>query len=149
MAKVFIAVGSNLGDRAAYINKAIDCLRETPAITVEKISSIIETEPHDAPPQGKYLNGVIRLETGLTAKELLKKLQNIEKSLGRVRLVKNSARTIDLDILLYDDKKIDEPELKIPHPRMLERPFVTGPLLEVEPNFIKIIERLQVKKKNK
>ncbi len=141
MAKVFIGVGSNLGDRAGYINKAIDCLREASAVTVEKVSSMIETEPYDAPLQDKYLNGVIKLKTGLGAKELLKKLQSIEKDLGRVRLAKNAPRTIDLDILLYDDKKIDEPELQVPHPRMFERPFVIEPLLEIEPEFIKIIKK--------
>lgn len=143
MVKVFISVGSNLGDRAGYINKAINCLREIPAVMVEKVSSIIETEPYEAPPQGKYLNGVIKLKTDLGAKELLRKLQSIEKSLGRVRLAKNTPRTIDLDILMYNDKKIDEPQLQVPHPRMFERAFVIEPLLEIEPEFRKIIKKLR------
>lgn len=128
---VFIGVGSNLGDSRDYINKALNCLRKTSGITVDKVSSIIETEPQNAAGQGKYLNAVIRLETNLAALDLLKELQSIENSLGRVRLFKNAPRTIDLDILLYGEEAIDEPELKTPHPRMFERKFVMEPLLEI------------------
>jgi len=131
MPVVFIGLGSNLGDREDYINKAINCLKETSNITVEKVSSIIETEPQDAAGQGKYLNAVIKLETNFAALDLLKKMQSIEDSLGRVRTFKNASRTIDLDILLYGEEVIDEPELKIPHPRMFERKFVIEPLLEI------------------
>ena len=133
MPVVFIGLGSNLGDREDYINRAINCLKETSNITVEKISSIIETEPQDAAGQGKYLNAVIKLETNLAALDLLKKLQSIEDSLGRVRTFQNAPcpRTIDLDILLYGEEVIDEPELKVPHPRMFERKFVIEPLLEI------------------
>jgi len=130
---VFIGVGSNLGDRKGYISRAINCLSETPNITVEKISSIVETEPQDATGQEEYLNAVIKLETDLTALDLLKELQAIEESLGRVRTFKNAPRTIDLDILLYGEEVIDEPGLKVPHPRMFERKFVIKPLLEIEP----------------
>jgi len=131
MPVVFIGLGSNLGDREDYINKAINCLKETSNITVEKVSSIIETEPQDAAGQEKYLNAVIKLETNFAALDLLKKMQSIEDSLGRVRTFKNAPRTIDLDILLYGEEVIDEPELKIPHPRMFERKFVIEPLLEI------------------
>jgi len=133
MPVVFIGLGSNLGDREDYINKAINCLKETSNITVEKVSSIIETEPQDVAGQGKYLNAVIKLETNFAALDLLKKMQSIEDSLGRVRTFKNvhRPRTIDLDILLYGEEVIDEPELKVPHPRMFERKFVIEPLLEI------------------
>ncbi len=133
MSIVFIGVGSNLGDRKGYISRAIDCLSEIPKTTVEKTSSIIETEPQDATGQEDYLNAVIKLETDLTALDLLKELQTIEDSLGRVRTFKNAPRTIDLDILLYGEEVIDEPGLKVPHPRMFERKFVIEPLLEIEP----------------
>ncbi len=133
MPVVFIGLGSNLGDREDCINKAIDCLKEASNITVEKVSSMIETEPQNATGQGKYLNAVIKLETNLVALDLLKEMQSIEDSLGRVRLFKNAPRTIDLDILLYGEEVIDEPELKVPHPRMFERKFVIEPLLEIEP----------------
>lgn len=133
MPVVFIGVGSNLGDREDYIIKAINCLKETSNITVGKISPIIETEPQDAVGQEKYLNAVIKLETNLAALDLLKELRSIEDSLGRIRSFKNAPRRIDLDILLYGEEAIDEPELKVPHPRMFERKFVIEPLLEIEP----------------
>ncbi|NQT28243.1 MAG: 2-amino-4-hydroxy-6-hydroxymethyldihydropteridine diphosphokinase [Candidatus Omnitrophica bacterium] len=133
MPVVFIGVGSNLGDRGDYINKAINCLKKTPSITVKKISTIIETKPQDAAGQRKYLNAVIKLETNLVALDLLKELQSIEGSLGRVRSFKNAPRRIDLDILLYGEEIINEPDLEVPHPRMFERKFVIEPLLEIEP----------------
>ncbi len=133
MPVVFIGLGSNLGKREDYINKAIDCLNEVKNIIVEKISSIIETEPQNALGQRKYLNAVIKIETNFTALDLLKELQNIENSLGRVRSFKNAARTIDLDILLYGEEIINLPELEVPHSRMLERKFVIEPLLEIAP----------------
>ena len=131
MSIVFIGIGSNLGNRSDYISKAIDCLRGIPNIIVDKVSSIIETKPQDAIGQKDYLNAVIKLKTDLTALGLLKELKRIEDNLGRVRSFKNAPRTIDLDILLYGEEAIDEPNLKIPHPRMFERKFVIEPLLEI------------------
>ncbi len=127
----YIGVGSNLGDRRNYIENAIQKLKESKGIEVKRISGIYETEPEGGPKQGKYLNGAIEIETTLEPRQLLERLQAIEKELGRVRTVKNGPRTIDLDILLYGDKKIDEVDLKIPHPRMLEREFVLKPLKEI------------------
>ena len=133
MLAVFIGLGSNLGNREDYINQAIDYLRKNPNIIIGKISSIIETNPQGAVNQGKYLNAVIKLETNLSAFNLLKELQSIENSLGRVRSFKNAARTIDLDILLYGNEVTNQPQLKVPHPRMFERKFVIEPLLEIAP----------------
>lgn len=127
----YIGIGSNLGDREKHIKDAIEKLKETKGVEVKKISSIYETEPVGGPKQGKYLNGVIEIETWLEPGDLMIKLQKIEKQSGRIRSVKNAPRTIDLDILLYGDKKIDEPGLKIPHPRMYEREFVMKPLGEI------------------
>ena len=127
----YIGIGSNLGDREKYIGSAIEKLRALKDVKVKRVSGIYETDPVGGPRQGKYLNGALELETELEPKELLAKLQAIENELGRKRLVKNAPRTIDLDILLYGDKKIDEPGLKIPHPRMLEREFVMKPLKEI------------------
>jgi len=131
---VFIGLGSNLGDRQANIAAAIAALERNSAITIEKVSSFIETEPCAGPTQGKYINAVIKLHTVMAPEELLKLLLRIEKSLGRARTVKNAPRTIDLDILLYGDKIIRVPGLTIPHPRMFEREFVMRPLLEIEPD---------------
>ncbi len=127
----YIGIGSNLGDREKYIGSAIEKLRAIKGVKVKKISNIHETDPVGGPRQGKYLNGALELETELEPRELLAKLQAIENELGRKRLVKNAPRTIDLDILLYGDKKINEPGLKVPHPRMREREFVMKPLKEI------------------
>lgn len=135
MPAVFIGLGSNLGDRENYIIKAIDCLRKTPGITVEKISTIIETDPWEAAGQDRYLNAVVKIDTDLPARDLFKLVQAIENSLGRTRPSKNAPRTIDLDILLYGEEHIDVPGLTVPHPRMFEREFVIKPLLEIEPEF--------------
>lgn len=142
MEVVYIGIGSNLGNRKKNIEKAIELLKKVKGIKVLKVSSIIETEPLGGPPQQKYLNGVIKLITELEPLELLKVLQKIENRLGRIRKEKNGPRTIDLDILLYGEKLIDEPNLKIPHPRMFEREFVLKPLFEIEPklNILKINE---------
>ncbi|PIV39841.1 MAG: 2-amino-4-hydroxy-6-hydroxymethyldihydropteridine diphosphokinase [Candidatus Omnitrophica bacterium CG02_land_8_20_14_3_00__42_8] len=127
----YIGVGSNLGDRKKHIEDAIEKLKNIEGVEVKRVSSIYETEPVGGPKQGKYLNGAIEIETGLGPREFLGKLQDIEKELGRKKTVKNGPRTIDLDILLYGDNKIDEPDLKIPHPNMREREFVMKPLKEI------------------
>lgn len=127
----YIGIGSNIGDRQGYIEGALRKLKEADDIKVNKVSSVHETEPVGGPVQGKYLNAAIEIETALEPKELLKKLQVIENELGRKRTVKNGPRTIDLDILLYGDKKINEPDLRIPHPRMHEREFVMKPLNDI------------------
>lgn len=137
---VYIGIGSNLGNRLENINKAIEFLKENPRVKIEKISSIIETKPSGGPIQGDYLNGVLKIKTDLAAAKLLLVLQSVERMLGRVRTVRDGPRTIDLDILLYGNEKINEPGLKIPHPRMLERDFVMKPLLEIEPDILKTIK---------
>lgn len=139
----YIGIGSNLGDRLKSIESAITEIKSNPGIAVEKISSIIETAPIGGPRQGKYLNGVVKIKTEIEPRTLLSILQNIENKLGRKRTIRNGPRTIDLDILLYDDKIINEPGLKVPHPRMLEREFVMKPLLEIEPQIIEQIKNLK------
>lgn len=128
MTRCYISIGSNLGDRNKNITEAINKLRGIDGIEVKKISPIYETEPVGGPIQPNYLNGVIEIETVLGPRDLLYKLQEIENDIGRVRTVKNRPRIIDLDILTYGDLKVDEPDLKIPHPRMAEREFVQRPL---------------------
>ena len=132
MSVVFIGIGSNLGDRQGNINQAIECLAKNKDITVVKVSSMVETAPLKAfGPE--YLNRVIKITTDLCPKDLLAVLQNYELQIGRKRYFRNSPRTIDLDIILYEECIMDEPDLKIPHPRMFERDFVIKPLLEIEP----------------
>ena len=129
--RCYIGVGSNLGDRERNIENAIQKLREARSIDIKRTSQIYETEPVGGGPQPRYLNGVIEIETGIAPRELLCVLQRIERELGRVRLVKNGPRTIDLDILTYGEEKIDEPDLKVPHPKMAEREFVQRPLKDL------------------
>ncbi len=143
---VFIGIGSNLGNRQENIQKAIDLLKNNNCCELFKTSSIIETEPQGGPAQPNFLNSVIKIKTSLSARELLKTLQSIENQLGRRRTVKNGPRVLDLDILLYDDREIREPDLTIPHPRMFGRQFVLEPLLEIEPGIFNQLTVLKDKK---
>jgi len=131
MARCYISIGSNLGNRQANIDAAIEKLQQVDEIEVKKVSGIYETKPVGGPKQPDYLNAVIEIDTELTPGELLAALHEIENSLGRKRSIKDGPRTIDLDILTYGDEKIDEPDLRIPHPRMNEREFVQRPLREL------------------
>jgi 2-amino-4-hydroxy-6-hydroxymethyldihydropteridine diphosphokinase len=131
MTTCYIGIGSNLGDRQAHIDAAIALLRTDARIAVKRVSSIYETEPVSDILQGRYLNGVIEIETSFLPRDLLRELLAIEERLGRKRTVKNAPRTIDLDILYYGDRQCDEEALTIPHPRIREREFVLRGLREL------------------
>lgn len=131
METVYLGVGSNLGDRKKYIQSAIRYLRETSGVYVKKISSFYETDPVGGPPQGKFLNGAIELETLLSPRELLIRLKEIERKAGRKRRVRYGPREIDLDILFFGNQSISEGDLQIPHPKIQEREFVKIPLREI------------------
>jgi 2-amino-4-hydroxy-6-hydroxymethyldihydropteridine diphosphokinase len=127
-----IALGSNLGDREAHLAAAIAALRREPGVEVVAVSPIYETDPVGPPPQGPYLNAAVRVETGLAPRALLDCLLRIEAAEGRHRTRERyTARTLDLDLLLYGDERIDEPGLVVPHPRLHERAFVLEPLRDV------------------
>jgi len=127
-----IALGSNLGDREAHLAAAIAALRCEPGVEVVAVSPVYETDPVGPPPQGPYLNAAVRVKTGLAPRELLDCLLRIEVAEGRRRSrERNAARTLDLDLLLYGDERIDEPGLVVPHPRLHERAFVLEPLCDV------------------
>jgi 2-amino-4-hydroxy-6-hydroxymethyldihydropteridine diphosphokinase len=126
-----IALGSNLGDRESTIESAIDLLKEF--VVVDKVSTLIETDPVGGPEQGSYINGVLLGRTSLAPEELMKKLLEVEAGLGRVRSVPNAPRTIDLDLIDYEAVVIDSPTLTLPHPRAFERHFVIKPWLEIDP----------------
>lgn len=135
--KAYIAVGSNMGDRATLIKQAEDSVQKISGIHLKKKSAFYETEPVGAPgPQEKYLNGVWEIETSLQADKLLAELMKVETSLGRVRKEKNEPRPIDLDILFYGGHVIKEEGLSVPHPRLHERWFVLKPLADLCPDFI-------------
>ncbi len=161
MHKVYLGLGSNLGDRDEYIRKAISLIDERVGKVLRQ-SSLIETEPWGFESSNRFLNGVILCETTLSPREVLKATQKIERELGRKKKSKVEGqrskvegqrskaegqkptangqqpranykdRPIDIDILLYDDWKVDEPDLKIPHPLMQERDFVMTPLKEIQ-----------------
>lgn len=133
--QVYLGLGSNLGERKELIQKAITLVNERIG-TVTRQSSLIETEPWGFESSHKFLNGVILCETALTPREVLKETQKIERELGRKKktTLNYKDRPIDIDILLYDDLKVDEPDLKIPHPLMHQRDFVMIPLKEIITN---------------
>ena len=130
----FLGLGSNLGDRLANLQAAADAMQTEPGLRVTASSRVWETTPVGGPPQPDYLNAVIRVETDLSARDLLDVARRIEARLGRVRKERWGARTLDVDILLFDEERIDESDLVVPHPRMAERAFVLLPLLELEPD---------------
>src|SRR5436190_133856 len=134
--RVYIGMGSNLGDRSKILEEAFDSLARIPGTRLAARSSIYATEP--IAPTGEqqdYYNAVAALDTSLEPTELLAELQRIEIAAGRTRdpLLRNTARTLDLDILLYDQRVIDEPGLHVPHPRLAERAFALMPLSEIAP----------------
>ena len=137
METIYVSLGSNIGDRARNIARAIAALGAQ-AVRVTRQSSLYETEPVDVRGGGWFLNCVIEAETELAPLELMQALLSIERSLGRQRrLVSDGpkeSRTIDLDILLFGSKVISTPELKVPHPRMAERKFVLAPFAEIAPD---------------
>ncbi|HXF59594.1 MAG TPA: 2-amino-4-hydroxy-6-hydroxymethyldihydropteridine diphosphokinase [Candidatus Saccharimonadales bacterium] len=136
MSKVLVGVGSNLGDREFLIRKAVESMRDLPRTLVVRVSSLYDTDPVGEVEQPPFLNAVVWLETTLEPRELLWQLLLIEKRMGRVRSQRWGPRPIDLDLLFYDDRRIDEPDLTVPHPEAHRRGFVLLPLLELDPEFV-------------
>jgi 2-amino-4-hydroxy-6-hydroxymethyldihydropteridine diphosphokinase len=134
--RAFVGLGSNLGDREATLRAAVARLAAEPGIEVVAVSSLRETEPVGYADQPPFLNGAVELETELSAKELLARLQTLERELGRIRegVPRFGPRTCDLDLLLYGDAELDLPDLTVPHPRLLERRFALEPLVELRPD---------------
>jgi 2-amino-4-hydroxy-6-hydroxymethyldihydropteridine diphosphokinase len=133
MATVYLALGSNVGEREENLREALQRLGAS-GVWVTKTSSVYETEPVDYLDQPWFLNSVLEAETDLSANELLAALRNIESQMGSKKPFAKGPRLIDLDILLYNDATIHTPELDVPHPRMLLRNFVLVPLAEIAPN---------------
>jgi 2-amino-4-hydroxy-6-hydroxymethyldihydropteridine diphosphokinase len=131
-----IALGSNLGDRAAHLDSAIAHLRSSHHIQVLRVSTFIETAPVGPVPQGPYLNAAALLHTSLAPDALLALLLDIEHAHGRERTVRWGPRTLDLDLLLLDDIVMRTPSLTLPHPRLHERRFVLEPLAQIAPDLI-------------
>jgi 2-amino-4-hydroxy-6-hydroxymethyldihydropteridine diphosphokinase len=131
--RAYLALGSNLGDRAAHLRAGIDGLATEPKVRVVSVSPFYETPPWGPIPQGPYLNACTEVETSLPPRALLGLCLALERAEGRERLERWGPRTLDIDILTYGDAAIDEPDLTVPHPRMAERAFVLVPLAALAP----------------
>jgi 2-amino-4-hydroxy-6-hydroxymethyldihydropteridine diphosphokinase len=129
----YLALGSNLGDRRAFLHAAAAALGEIAGTRLVAESSLYETVPEGNALEPLYLNAVVRVETSLSARRLLDSCLDIERTLGRVRPADGTkgARVIDIDVLLFGEQTIDEPGLQVPHPALLKRPFVRIPLADV------------------
>jgi 2-amino-4-hydroxy-6-hydroxymethyldihydropteridine diphosphokinase len=146
--RAWVALGSNLGSRRAHLDGAVAALTRARGVRVVRSSGWVETEPQGGPVgQGRYLNGVVELETTLGARELLDLLLAIEREAGRVRGERNGPRTLDLDLLFFGDAAIDEPDLIVPHPRLEEREFVLEPLAQLEPGRVLPRSRVTVRER--
>jgi len=128
---VYVSWGSNLGDSESIVAAALSKLEESPNMTVEAVSPWYRSRAVGPGEQADYINGALRLSTELDPHQLLDELQHLEASFGRERIIRWGARTLDLDILLWGDCEITDERLIVPHPRILERPFVLRPLLDV------------------
>lgn len=131
--RVYVALGSNMGDRKKYLQMGVNAMRRRKEFRLKKVSSWQQTKPYGGVEQEDFLNGVMEIETLLTPRELLEYLHEVEQSADRKREVHWGPRTLDLDILLYDDLVMESEELIIPHVDMQNRDFVLGPMAEIAP----------------
>ena len=134
MTRVYVGLGANLGRREETLREAVGILDRAPDVDVVAVSELRETEPVGPIAQPMFLNGVVALETTLSARELLELLLDVERSLGRIREERWGPRVVDLDLLLYGDDVVDEPGIEVPHPRLHERRFALEPLAELDPD---------------
>jgi 2-amino-4-hydroxy-6-hydroxymethyldihydropteridine diphosphokinase len=131
----YVALGANLGDALQTVRQTLDALSRLPVIQLTGCSRLYRTAPHEA--QGpEFVNAVARIETRLTAPDLLDALQALENQAGRVRPYPNAPRTLDLDVLMYGQASMDSPRLTLPHPRWRERAFVLYPLADLQPDWV-------------
>lgn len=134
-ARAFVGLGSNLGDRRAHLQAAVDRLRAGGDVVA--VSPLYETEPVGGPAgQGPYLNVVVELSTEDTPRELLERCRALEAAAGRMRAERWGPRTLDADVLLVEGAEVDEPDLTVPHPRLWERRFVVQPLADLAPDLV-------------
>ena len=136
MNRAYIALGSNIGDKAGHLRAAIEAMRTLATTHALRPSSVYETAPVGYVDQDLFYNMVVELDTTEPADRLLQALQRIEQQEGRKRLFKNGPRTLDLDIILYNDETIQADGLTVPHPRMQDRAFVLAPLCELTPSYV-------------
>jgi 2-amino-4-hydroxy-6-hydroxymethyldihydropteridine diphosphokinase len=141
--RAYLGLGSNLGDRLAHLQLAVDELAVAAGVEVVAVSRVYETAPVGGPPQDPFLNAVAAVDTELDPYALLALAQRIEQDAQRVRIVRWGPRTLDVDVLLFDDLRLDDPDLTVPHPRMWERGFVLAPLRDVAPQLVGAAEAFE------
>jgi 2-amino-4-hydroxy-6-hydroxymethyldihydropteridine diphosphokinase len=146
MSAAYIGIGSNLGDRHSHIEAARDALGQLPKTLLSGFSPVYETEPIGPGEQGRYLNAVASVQTVLSPEELLGALMDIEQAAGRERDEQWGPRTLDLDLLLYDDRVMASERLTLPHPRMHERWFVLRPLADLADDLIHPVLNITVER---
>ena len=136
MTVAYVGLGANIGPREVTLLRAVDLLAEADEVEVLAVSQLRETDPLGMVDQPRFLNGAARIDTSLSPRALLELLLRIEQSLGRVREERWGPRTVDLDLLVYGDLIVDEPGLRVPHPRLHERRFALEPLAELDPELV-------------
>lgn len=136
MTVAYVGLGANTGPREVTLLRAVDLLAEANEVEVLAVSQLRETDPLGMVDQPRFLNGAARIDTSLSPRALLELLLRIEQSLGRVRAERWGPRTVDLDLLVYGDLIVDEPGLRVPHPRLHERRFALEPLAELDPELV-------------
>jgi len=132
--RAFVGLGSNLGDRIGHLERAVGLLAAGGDVVA--VSPVYETDPVGGPEQGPYLNVVVELSTAATPRALLERCRALEEDAQRVRTVRFGPRTLDADVLLVGDERVEEPDLVVPHPRMGERRFVLAPLADLAPELV-------------
>jgi 2-amino-4-hydroxy-6-hydroxymethyldihydropteridine diphosphokinase len=133
--RAYLGIGSNLGDRMEHLQQAVDDLAAAEGVDVAAVSPVYETAPVGGPAQPDYLNAVVAVDTDRTPRALLELARAIEAHGERIRTVRWGPRTIDVDVLLVGDERVEEPDLVVPHPRMTERAFVVVPLADLDPGW--------------
>lgn len=136
MPRAYVGLGANLGNRKETLERAVSLLEAVDGVDVLAVSELRETDPVGVVDQPRFLNGAAAVETTLSARELLDTLLAIERSLGRERMERWGPRTVDLDLLLFGDEIVDDPGLRVPHPRLHERRFALEPLAELDPELV-------------
>jgi len=143
MHRVFLSLGSNMGQKVDYLDNAVDIIKKNEFIHNVKVSSVYQTDPVGYLDQDVFVNIAVLLETTLEPYDLLRVCQDVEQALNRERLIRWGPRTIDVDIILYDDLTLDDEELTIPHPRMHERAFVLVPICELDSELVIQSQKIQ------
>jgi 2-amino-4-hydroxy-6-hydroxymethyldihydropteridine diphosphokinase len=141
MERVFLGLGSNLGDRAAFLKAALEGIAALPGTEVVRVSAFRETEPWGVADQPRFLNAVAEIRTPLAPQDLLAALKRIEREVGRTCTFRWGPREIDIDLLLFGGRRLQAPGLTLPHPHILERDFVWQPLQEIAPDVVEDLRR--------